>query len=653
MAIVAALAVILLAVAIAPAAIAAWRAGATGPATAMGAIGALVATAIVSGAAHAPSSKDAAAREAAPDRPLRELDAGYVGSEACRACHPSEYGSWHASYHRTMTQAATPATVRGPLDALPAEARGALELRGDEYVAVIPNPAADGTAEHPDHLERPISLVTGSHHMQTYWVSNGEGRSLSLFPWAWLSDDQRWIPRTALFLQPPGLEAIGAMGEPGGWNRGCVKCHTTAPRGRAAEGQVIDTRVGELGIACEACHGPGGEHARANSDPLRRFRLHLAPAPDPTITLPTRLPHGRDSEVCGQCHSIWVYADDQEAARYHESGSSFRPGQELGRSKIVLRRAELDRLPAIAATLAEEPDYADRYWWRDGMVRVTGREYNGLIESPCYRSGQLSCSSCHTLHPRADDPRSLAAWADDQLRPESGDALCLKCHPALSSRVAAHSHHAESSTGSRCMSCHMPNTTWGLLGATRSHTISSPSVKESLETGRPNACNQCHLDRTLAWTAERLAAWYGQAQPELDEDQRTVAASVLWTLAGDAGQRALMAWSFGWADARKASGEAWMAPFVAVLLDDDYVAVRLAAGRALGKLDAGRGVPYDFAASAAARQEAQRAYYHSVPSVKPEAARPELLQLPTGEFDVGRMNRIAEGRDRRPVALWE
>ena len=38
-----------------------------------------------------------------------------------------------------------------------------------------------------------------------------------------------------------------------------------------------------------------------------------------------------------------------------------------------------------------------------------------------------------------------------------------------------------------------------------------------LETGRPNACNLCHLDRTLAWTAKHLEGWYGFAPPELND----------------------------------------------------------------------------------------------------------------------------------------
>ncbi len=37
----------------------------------------------------------------------------YAGSASCRACHPNQYNSWHQSFHRTMTQAASPESVRG------------------------------------------------------------------------------------------------------------------------------------------------------------------------------------------------------------------------------------------------------------------------------------------------------------------------------------------------------------------------------------------------------------------------------------------------------------------------------------------------------------------------------------------------------------
>ena len=45
------------------------------------------------------------------NRPIVAQEANYVTSNSCRACHPGNYASWHTSFHRTMTQVATPATL--------------------------------------------------------------------------------------------------------------------------------------------------------------------------------------------------------------------------------------------------------------------------------------------------------------------------------------------------------------------------------------------------------------------------------------------------------------------------------------------------------------------------------------------------------------
>jgi hypothetical protein len=76
----------------------------------------------------------------------------------------------------------------------------------------------------------------------------------------------------------------------------------------------------------------------------------------------------------------------------------------------------------------------------------------------------------------------------------------------------------------------MPHTTYGLLKAVRSHQIDSPRVKASLETGRPNACNLCHLDQTLEWASTWLSKWYGHPQAELSPEDRRVSAALLWLL---------------------------------------------------------------------------------------------------------------------------
>ena len=151
------------------------------------------------------------------------------------------------------------------------------------------------------------------------------------------------------------------------------------------------------------------------------------------------------------------------------------------------------------------------------------------------------------MHKTADDPRSVAEWADTHQVSAGmdGDEACLRCHEPLRADPAAHTRHAPESAGSRCYNCHMPYTSYGLLKAIRSHTVGSPSAAETVQLGRPNACNLCHLDKTLAWTAEALEEWYDLPAPPLRNGDRTVAAGLRWMLAGDAGLRALTAWSMG------------------------------------------------------------------------------------------------------------
>ena len=83
----------------------------------------------------------------------------------------------------------------------------------------------------------------------------------------------------------------------------------------------------------------------------------------------------------------------------------------------------------------------------------------------------------------------------------------------------------------------MPHTSYALLGAIRNHRITSPNVANHVESGHPNACNLCHLDKTLQWTSKHLTDWYSQPPGELDENQQTVAAAPQMMLTGDAGQR--------------------------------------------------------------------------------------------------------------------
>jgi len=587
---------------------------------------------------------------AATNRPIAVNAYGYIGSDSCQACHPGNYHSWHTSFHRTMTQVPNRHSVISPFE-------GSLSFDGVEYG--LHQEGDRFTVSVAGGAPRPVVLTTGSHHMQGYWLAPSDGgRRLGLLPFLYLKDERRWIPRAAAFLKPP--QPNGSVDESGMWNSNCERCHATQGRPRMAPSEQMDTasdqmdtEVAEFGIACEACHGPGEEHVRLNRNPLRRYRQHVAGGPDPSIVNPGRLsPHGA-SETCGQCHSVWKFNSLQSFDHWNQHGFQYRPGGDLSQDRLIQRRDHMgDEDPNDPSQPALSPDH---WFWSDGMVRVSGRDFNGLIESPCYRNGDLSCLSCHSLH-ASGETRAIEKWANYQLKPGmDGDAACLQCHGSIGSRLAEHTHHAAASDGSRCYNCHMPYTSYGLLKAIRSHQINSPTVAASLATGRPNACNQCHLDKTLDWSAEHLARWYGIATPALDEPERSLAASVLWTLRGDAGQRALMAWSFGWQPARRASGEAWMGPFLAVLIDDRYDAVRFIAERSLRRLTDFKDFPYDFLAPREQRSAARDAVLRIWGERREMRGKDgsALLMDPDGALRIHELNRLLRERNNRPIDLFE
>jgi hypothetical protein len=280
----------------------------------------------------------------------------------------------------------------------------------------------------------------------------------------------------------------------------------------------------------------------------------------------------------------------------------------------------------------------------------------------------MACVSCHVLHKPAGDRRPVAEWADDQLQVRAlGDKACTQCHATEKYAADGHTHHQASSSGSRCYNCHMPHTTYGLLKAIRSHTIDIPSADASVKVGRPNACNLCHLDRTLAWTSRHLDQWYSIAPPDLDEDQAHISAIVMWALKGDAGQRALAAWHMGWAPAVQVSGDHWQAPFLASLLDDPYLAVRFIARRSLRKLPGFEDFQYDFLGPAphveAAFARGLQIWRDGISagnlSKDPGRGRSPLrfadtvLLSPEGTLDWTVLDRLKSARDDRPVSLAE
>ena len=592
--------------------------------------------------------------------PAVETDQDFVSSNACVSCHPGEHASWHETFHRTMTQVASPESVLASFDDVELESRGRkyrLWRDGDEYWIRLVDPdweretAAGGidprTVDDPPVVNRRIVLTTGSHHLQDYWIPSKNGRELHHVPFEWHIADKRWVPFEDAHISPPDGEPFFVH-----WNSNCIKCHSLGgnPGLNPQSGRMFTT-VAEFGISCEACHGPGENHIRHHRNPVNRYRQHLSDdrLGDPTIVNPARIESKKSVETCAQCHSTFLPKD------FHDNlvhGERYRAGEDLFQNYRMLSFVKPDEDDTDDIDQEEfywsESDVRDSYW-ADGTARVGGREFLGLLATACYQRGELSCLSCHSMH-NSDPAGQMQADKRD-------NRACLQCHQEYSTRLEEHTHHSPDSSGSLCYNCHMPHTTYALFRGIPSHRIVSPQIAASVPSSKPNACNLCHLDQTLQWTASHLQDWYGLESRPLSQDEQQVAASLLWLLKGDAAQRVITAWHMGWPTARAAAGEQWQAPFLAELLNDPYSAVRFVAGDSLNSLPGFEHLNYDFVGTTQHRIETRQAvidnWTNTYPQSDDSSSTPRLLIDAASQVDSTAVESLLQQRDDRPISISE
>ena len=509
---------------------------------------------------------------AAAHAPLQHRDGGFVGAQACKACHPDHHASWQATHHARMTQRPDETTVLGAFDG-----------RTVRYEQDAARPFRDGARfcmDIPDgrggRRLAEVALTVGSRRYQQYFERQrrGEHDVFVRLPILWHVADQRWLHLNTVFLGPDDADwnAHAAV-----WNENCIFCHNTAPEPRLRsslnDGPAaarFDSKVADLGIACESCHGPGGEHAAAMRDPLARY------AAQPTgIVDPCDLDQARSVSVCGQCHGARLPNPMSRLDAWFSTGPTYRPGDAL------LEHVTPIEIGTPVRGKADPELFALRFW-RDGTPRLTAYELQGVLASPCYQRGTMTCLSCHAMH--HGDPKG-------QLRPElEQNALCTQCHAAIGADVAAHTHHAAGSSGSSCVECHMPKVVYGVLEIHRSHRIEVPDAARDAAAGRPNACTLCHTDRSLPWAAEHMRQWWGDHFPSptarADKAPIELPDAIASLHAGDAAVRAVYAAALGRqtaAPAPNATGP--QRAHLAVAMGDGYPSVRWLAQRSLRQLE--------------------------------------------------------------------
>ncbi len=105
--------------------------------------------------------------------PRQEQTKGYVSSDRCASCHTQEYESWHQSFHRTMTQWAQPDTVHADFDNVHLSLNGKtynLSRQDDQFWVDLENPDVDNPTSPQPRVSRRVGMLTGSHHMQFFWI---------------------------------------------------------------------------------------------------------------------------------------------------------------------------------------------------------------------------------------------------------------------------------------------------------------------------------------------------------------------------------------------------------------------------------------------------------------------------------------------------
>ena len=179
-----------------------------------------------------------------------------------------------------------------------------------------------------------------------------------------------------------------------------------------------------------------------------------------------RLPPARSSQVCGQCHSFWEFADPQSERHANSRGLPYRPGDDLAATRFIVQPTSNLESPTMKAFLEADAGFIRDIFWSDGMIRATGREYNGLVESPCFKNATdeartMSCSSCHTMHQTPDDARddrrvgrrsARAARARQRRVPAMPCAECARSAGDEPTRAIAPTPPAAPATTATCRS---------------------------------------------------------------------------------------------------------------------------------------------------------------------------------------------------------
>ncbi|MGR3678432.1 MAG: multiheme c-type cytochrome [Paracoccaceae bacterium] len=394
----------------------------------------------------------------------------YVGSEVCKDCHLEAYEDWQNSHHALAWTDPASENVIGNFSQTTFDHRGIVTT----FSTVDGIPVIESDGPNGMLTQYPVAGVAGIAPLQQYLLETEPGR-LQSFDVAWNAEEQKWYhlyPDQDL-TSDNGLHWTGPYKN---WNARCAECHATGfEKNYSTKDKTYSSTQVEIGVGCEACHGPGEAHLAWTKDSNIYNAADWTNVGQSGFTMDFSQGAEATVQQCASCHSRREpYGDGNPLP-----GTPFHDAYRL-------------------STLREGLYHAD------GQILDEVYVYGSFLQSKMYDQG-VSCSNCHT-------PHSATVKADD-------NSLCTQCHSASGNPdfptltradydTPDHHYHPQDSEGAQCKSCHMIERTYMGIDGRRDHSFRVPRPDLSAKIGTPNTCSDCHQDETARWAAQKIENWY-------------------------------------------------------------------------------------------------------------------------------------------------
>jgi len=310
-----------------------------------------------------------------------------------------------------------------------------------------------------------IAFVYGSKWKQRYFTKVGD--DYFPLPAQWDVTHHVWrkyfVPNGADWWVP--YYAADNMQRPTGPL--CDGCHSV-------NYDIATKTPTEWNVGCERCHGPGSAHI---ARPVRE-----------TIVNPGRLDYVHANDTCIQCHSQGRPLKNPIEGKYYDWPVGFHMGLDLSDFWTL-----------------EDHKLGDTTFthFADGAAHKNRMQGNDFVTSLMYARG-VTCFNCHDPH----------GSENDAMLRKPGSGVCLTCHGPNTQNgphaatIEEHTHHPAGSPGSECVACHMPKIAQTIADVNvASHTFHFvyPDLTDSLKI--PNACNECHKNKSTEWATDALVHW--------------------------------------------------------------------------------------------------------------------------------------------------